>query len=103
VRLKIFTTFSMVAVLVLLALSATLLGPVPNRSAPRQVKRVYGVRALAYLGTMIVLFGASGVGSYLIFKKAKDEYREESLNNLKMLVAGAQQESKQEPSDSGGA
>jgi hypothetical protein len=86
VRLKIITAFFLAGVIFLLAVSGFVIGPVPKKSAPREVKRLYGVRTLNYLGLLIFAFTGSGVGSFLVLRRARDEYREDSLKNLQYLL-----------------
>ncbi len=93
-RLKLITTIFISAVVVLFLAAPVILGPKPSKSAPRVVKRDYGVRVLDYLGGMIFAFAGSGVGSFLIMRRAREEYRTESLNNLKKLMEGAAADAK---------
>ncbi len=88
-RLKAITAAFLVSVVVLLVASAPILGPVPQQGAPRAVKRNYGVRTLCYLGALLFTLSGSGIGAYLVLRRAKEEYRQASLDNLKTLLEGA--------------
>ena len=88
-RLKTLTGLFLAGLVCLLVLAPIALGPVPKRTAPRLVKRDYSVRILEYLGLMVVFFSASAVGSILIIRKEREEYRLESLKNMQSLIEGS--------------
>jgi len=63
-----------------------ILGPRPDADDSRAVRRAYAQRLSWLLGGMTGALVASGVGSLLIVRRAKAEYREASMRNLKQLA-----------------
>ena len=61
------------------------LGPAP-KSRPQFVR--YGERATIYTSVLIVDLIGAGIGSVLIMRQARMQYREAAMDNLKMLIEG---------------
>ena len=67
-------------------------GPKPQRGASHAVYRRYASRSTVYLTGLLITFVGSGVGSYLILKKVREEYANSMQENLKSLIEGTLQD-----------
>lgn len=85
-RLKVITSACMIAAIIMAALWPAMLNSRPPASSSRSVRIGFARRFLAYNGTVIILLGGSGIGSLLIMKKTREEFREQSNLNMKLLV-----------------
>lgn len=85
-RLKVATTVSMAAGLVLLAAWPFVMGPSPGAKAPQDELRLYAIRAMAYFSLLLLVFFATAVLAWLAVRQAREEYRSQSRENLKHLI-----------------
>ncbi len=91
--LKLFTGVMLVAGTLLLATWPWLLGPAPKKPTKAQV-RVYGYRSVAYLSGLLVCVLSTGVGAILLVRRISEEFREESMENMKSLIEATLADSK---------
>jgi hypothetical protein len=84
--LKLLTTICLVVGLALLLPDGLLLKSAPGRDASLAVRRGYVEKLFLVNGLVVLCLVGAGVGSTLIVRKAKEEYRAESMKNLKKLL-----------------
>lgn len=85
-RLKWITAIFMLLGVALLVGWPWILGPRPSADDSREERRAYARRLSWLLGGMTGALVASGVGSLLIVRRAKSEYRDATMRNLKSLA-----------------
>lgn len=79
----------------------------PSKNATRAERRSYAVRALVTTASLAIVVIGAGTGAFLVIRRTRAEYREESMKNLRDLLEGtreaqlrkAQAESSEEPAD----
>jgi hypothetical protein len=84
--LRVITTASIVCTILVFFLSAQLLLHHPDRSAPRAEKKQFADRLAIFLAAEVIGLIGSGLGSVLIVRQAKREYRESSMQLMRTLV-----------------
>lgn len=77
--------FIVAGVLVTLSMPVVL-GKPPRKGSPVRESRAYAVRGLAATGILLVTVIGAGVGAFLLVRRARDEYREESMANMRALL-----------------
>jgi hypothetical protein len=85
-RLKIATTISMVFGVGMLVFWPWLLGQAPGQSAPRAQMEEYAFRFLIYVAVLLINFFVTVVLSYLMLRKVREEFLEQSKENLQHLM-----------------
>ena len=60
----------------------------PSAFAAKHVRRAFAITALTYVGGTILVVTGAGVGSLLIMRRVREEYRLQALENVKMMVEG---------------
>jgi hypothetical protein len=83
---KPFTALCMVICVFVMVSYPWTVGKPPARTEPTEVRRAYAVRSATYFGTICLTLVGAAVGSWLILRRARNEYREASRNNLERLV-----------------
>jgi hypothetical protein len=91
---KVFTSACLIASLALFLAFAALLAGHPAPSAPKPVKQQWAERFLVYGVCEVVTLVAAGAGSVVIVKRARREYRELAMANMRDLVEAARKESR---------
>lgn len=84
--LKVVTTICMVFSVALLFGYVWIVGPKPPTSAPRAEKVEFLRRWATFIGLEGAALIASIVGAYLIARRARQEYREQSQRNMEALL-----------------
>lgn len=88
-RARLLTTLCIVGGLALFLAWPWVAGQKP-RSRPELV--AYSRRMTAYVGGLLACMVGAGVGSVLILRQAKEDYRRASLENMRNLVEGAKED-----------
>lgn len=55
-------------------------------------RRTYARRAAAYMGGFILAISGAGAGAFMLIRRARTEYRDQSMRNLKDLLEGARED-----------
>ena len=84
--LKLVTTGLMLFSVFMLFAYFWIVGPKPPSSAPRQEQIAFLRRGATYIGIEAAALIGSIVGAYLIARRARQEYREQSQRNLEALI-----------------
>ena len=84
--LKIGTTALMIFSVAMLFGYVWIVGPQPAPTAPRVEKIEFLRRWATFIGLEVVALIGSIVGAYLIGRKARKEYREQSRRNMEALL-----------------
>ena len=87
--LKLLTGSGFAICLVLMVTWPWTIGKIPPKGSPKAEYRAFQTRTKIVIGGITVAFFASAIGSALIMRKAKDEFRELSSENLRLLIEGA--------------
>jgi hypothetical protein len=66
-------------------------GKPPQRTAERTVKQQYAIRFATFFGIICVSLTGAAIGSALILRQARKEYRESSKRNLEVLISSSDQ------------
>lgn len=69
-----------------------LAGPFIVHRPPHMARRAYAQRAAWYVGGILIALTGAGTGAFLLVRRAKDEYREMSMRNLKELLEASRQD-----------
>jgi hypothetical protein len=88
-RLKILTTISLIAGFALLIGFPLIVGSPPAKGASKRDLANYSRRASGVLGGFVLCIVASGIGSYLVIRQARQEYREQAAKNVSDLLEAA--------------
>ena len=88
-RLKIFTTIALIAGFALLIGFPLIVGAPPAKGASKRDIANYSRRASGVLGGFVLCIVASGIGSYLVIRQARQEYREQAAKNVRDLLEAA--------------
>lgn len=87
-RLKVVTSAFLVFGVVLLVAWPWIVGVRPAQTAPEPERLRYLVRYSLYFLALIVTFFAAALGGFLIARRQREEFREETLDQLKELIEG---------------
>lgn len=79
--LKALTTLFLV-----LGFGLMLAGPWVVRRPPSMHRREYAQRAALYIGGFLVAISGAGLGAFVLIRRARAEYREQSLQNFKAML-----------------
>jgi hypothetical protein len=63
----------------------------PSPETPKPERRLYAERLFLYNGLQLLCLVGAGAGAMLIVRKARAEYREESIRNMRALLETAQE------------
>ena len=85
-------TSALIALGVLLIAGWPLIVGVPPRKASKAVYKAFLVRGLVAATALVVIVSGAGVGSFILLRRAREEYREESMRNIRVLIEGARQD-----------
>lgn len=88
-RLRVFTTAMMVVAFCLMCLYPFALQHRPHRTDPKPVRVRYLQKMLALNTGMILSFSGAAICSILIIRRAREEYRSQAEQNMRILVEGA--------------
>jgi hypothetical protein len=97
-RLKILTTAALILGFGLLIGFPAIVGSRPPKGSSKRENVAYSRRASNVLRGFVVCIIASGVGSYLVIRQARQEYRELAAKNMRDLLEAARQDAKK-PAD----
>ena len=86
--LKLFTTVMLLVTVGLLIFRPEIVGSIPHRPAKRAEALAYSERALAFTGMLILSLTCAGVGSIVLVRRANEEYRRMSVENMQALIDG---------------
>ncbi len=84
--LKVITTLCIIFSIGLLFGYVWIVGPQPGSDAPRAEKVDFLRRWAVFIGLEAAALIVSIVGAYLIARRARQEYREQSQRNLEILL-----------------
>ncbi|MBC8064659.1 MAG: hypothetical protein H7Y17_07500 [Chlorobia bacterium] len=84
--LKMFTTALMIFSVAMLFAYVWIVGPKPPSSAPRSAQIAYLRRGATYIGVEALALIGSVVGAYVIARRARKEYFEQSQRNMEALI-----------------
>jgi hypothetical protein len=97
--MKLFTSLSLIVGFLLLVSWPWIVGKRPPAGSPRSAYAAYSRRAAGYVGGLVVCMVASGVGATLVIRRAREEYRQQAMANLKGLVEGSLQDHQKKEGD----
>lgn len=83
--LKILTG-SLIAAGVLVIVTWPFAVGVPQKGASRSELRAYVTRGLVATSALIVIVTGAGIGAFLLIRRAREEYREQSMSNMRSLL-----------------
>jgi hypothetical protein len=95
-RLKILTSASLILGFCGLLLGPWMLQMRPRRGAEPEAFVRYAWLASGYLGVMLIAFVAASVGAFLIVRRTRDEFAQQSKRNLTSLIEGTQSDIQRE-------
>jgi hypothetical protein len=84
--LKLFTTTLIIFSIVMLFAYVWIVGPKPPTEAPRAEQIAFLRRGATYIGIEAAALIGSIIGAYLIGRRARKEYREQSQKNMEALL-----------------
>ena len=84
--LKAITIFLMLFSIAMLFAYFWVVGPKPPADAPRAEQIAFLRRGAVYIGIEALALIGSLVGAYLIARRARQEYRDQSQRNLEALI-----------------
>jgi hypothetical protein len=87
--LKVLTGAGFAVCIGLMASWPWTVGPIPQKGAPKSEYRAFQQKTRVVIGGITVAFFGSAIGSAFIMRKAKDEFRRKSSENLRLLIEGA--------------
>ncbi len=94
-RLRTFTTVCLVAAFGLALATGLAFAARPSAGDPLALRRGYAIRLLALSTGAIASLVGAGVGSLLMLRTAREEYRAEARQNLEGLVTGLKSDASQ--------
>jgi hypothetical protein len=86
--LKLFTTICLVVGMLLFLPYAGMLAHPPTTGTSKVERRAYVEKLFLLNGLQLVCLIGAGVGATLVVKKARRDFREEAVQNMKRLVEG---------------
>lgn len=90
--IKILTTFCILIAVLLMVGWPAWVGSMPGKESKKSVKLAFVQRGLAVAsGLTFVVIGA-GVGAFVLMRRAREEYRQASIENMKDLIEGARED-----------
>lgn len=89
VTLKWVTSLCIVASVSIMVGWPLMIGQKPTRTSPKNVKLVYFQKGLYIASGLTLAVLGSGVGAFLLMRRAREEYREASMENMRGLIEGA--------------
>lgn len=96
--MKIFTTACLIATVLLFACWGGLLHP-PSPHSPLAVRKQFAQEFLALTAAQLITIVGAGVGSALIVRQARKEYRENAMSNMQVMLEVAKQKGQQEENE----
>jgi hypothetical protein len=91
--IKVLTTLAIVTAIGLMAGWPRVVGlPPVHKSATVGEKRAYVERGLWAASGLTLSVVVAGVGSFMLLRRAREEYREESIRNMRNLLTGARED-----------
>lgn len=87
--MKLLTAFCLILCFVALGSYPWTVGGPPAAASTKAVKQAYVNRSIIHLSTVCLALIGAGVGSALILRKAREEYRTTAKRNLEELVMEA--------------
>lgn len=84
--LKLFTTVCLIIGVALFLPYGVMLKSPPRPDTPKAVRRLYAEKLFLYNGLQLLALVGAGVGAALIVRRARAEYREETLRNMRALL-----------------
>ena len=64
----------------------------PPRKGTRAEYKSYLERSLAAATGLVVIVGGAGAGAFFLMRRAREEYREESLRNMRELLEATRED-----------
>jgi len=77
---------ALTTVFLVLGFGLMLSGPWIVRRPPTMTRKAYAQRAALYVEGLLVAIIGSGAGAYILVRRAKAEYREQSLQNMQSML-----------------
>lgn len=84
--LKVATTALIIFSIAMLLAYFWIVGPKPPEGAPRAEQIAFLRRGAIFIGIEAIALILSIIGSYLVARKARHEYREQSQRNMEALL-----------------
>ncbi len=69
-----------------------LVGIPPKRQSSLQVKRGFVIRTVTAMSLLVVSVAGAGVGSVILLRRAREEYRQQAMANMRDLIEGARED-----------
>ena len=92
-RLKIATiAFTAFSILVLISMPLFVIPPHGLKAASKHVQAEFVVRSGAYIMVLLLSCFVTLVLSWLLYRRTREEYRTQTLENLKELLEGTLQD-----------
>lgn len=79
-------TGALIAVGILILATWPFVVGTPRRNQPRAEIKAYLVRSLVATTALVVVVSGAGIGAFFLMRRVRDEYREESMANMKALL-----------------
>ena len=98
--LRLTTTALMIFGLMMLFMSGLIVGERPPTNSPRAAKITYLRRSALYVGLESVALIGSIVGAWLIVRRARHDFREQSKENFQSLLEGTLRDHKKPEEES---
>lgn len=95
--LKLFTTLCLVAGMLMFLPYALLLKSPPGPDTPKAVRRGYAEELFLFNGVQLLCLVGAGVGAVLIVRKARAEYQEEAVRNMRSLIEASRKDPPNDP------
>jgi hypothetical protein len=87
--MKAFTVGCLIVAFLFFMAVPVVLDHRPAVNAPREVRKTFAIKLELTIGIPVLALVGAGVGSALVMRKARQEYREQALINMQMLVETA--------------
>ncbi|MGV3618805.1 MAG: hypothetical protein ACO1SV_26065 [Fimbriimonas sp.] len=84
-------TGTLIALGFLIMLAWPFLVGLPTKNGTRAERRSYAVRALVTTASLALVVIGAGTGAFLVIRRTREEYREESMKNLRELLEGTRE------------
>jgi len=86
------TVKALTTLFLVLGFGLMLAGPWIVRRPPSMPRKAYAQRATLYIGGFLLAISGAGLGAFVLIRRARADYREQSLQNFKEMLEATRED-----------